>query len=425
VLTITRREFLASSSAALAVASAPAGPGRKPFPFFQPVDPPRPVQAMAHRGMATRAPENTRFAIEACVQDFIEWAEVDVRLTRDGKHVIFHDSRLDGKTDGNGLLAGLALDELQKLDAGAWFAPRFKGSHLLSLPEILELAKGKVNLYLDCKTVDPELLVKEVRAARMENQVIVYGTPAMIAAVQKASGGTVPVMAKYRPKMDFDAFLRDVAAQAVEVDAEDVTTDLCKKFHTAGVIVQANVLGAKWDNVGSWPKMIAAGVDWLQTDDPAGVLSAAARTRLANWPVMIAHHRGANRYAPENTLPAITTAVALGADYVEIDIRTTKDGQFVLMHDATVDRTTDGTGRVNELTLAVRFISGPHAPLHPGSGAVRSTSPPFRECAGRQSEAGTGPGSLAFGDAQPFPHFLIAQVVKLLPEGRRVQLTPD
>jgi glycerophosphoryl diester phosphodiesterase len=98
--------------------------------------------------------------------------------------------------------------------------------------------------------------------------------------------------------------------------------------------------------------MIASGVDWLQTDDPAGVLTAAARARLANWPVMIAHHRGANRYAPENTLPAIRTAVALGADYVEIDIRTTKDGQFVLMHDASVDRTTDGTGRVNELTLA-------------------------------------------------------------------------
>jgi glycerophosphoryl diester phosphodiesterase len=226
----------------------------------------------------------------------IEWAEVDVRLTRDGKHVIFHDSRLDGKTDGNGPLSELALNELQKLDAGSWFAPRFKGSRLLSLAEMLELAKGKVNLYLDCKTVDPELLVKEIRAARMENQVIVYDTP----AVQKASHGTVTVMAKYRPSMDFDAFLRDMAPHAVEIDAADVTADLCKKFHAAGVIVQANVLGAKWDNPGSWQKMIAAGVDWLQTDDPAGVLSSAARARLANWPVMIAHHRGANRYAPEN-----------------------------------------------------------------------------------------------------------------------------
>src|SRR5262249_40987676 len=75
------------------------------------------------------------------------------------------------------------------------------------------------------------------------------------------------------------------------------------------------------------------------------------RKRLPRWPVGVAYHRGANRYAPENTLPAIKTAVALGADYVEIDIRTTKDGKFVLMHDSTVDRTTDGNGKVGDLTL--------------------------------------------------------------------------
>src|SRR5262249_1950931 len=160
----------------------------------------RPVQAMAHRGMAMLAPENTRLAIDACTQDFVEWAEVDVRLTKDSKHIIFHDSRLDGKTDGKGPVAGVTLDELKKLDAGAWLAPRFAGSRLLSLAEVLELAKGKVNLYLDCKTTDPALLVKEVRAAGMERQVIVYDAPAAIDAVRKASGGTVPVMTKYRPK---------------------------------------------------------------------------------------------------------------------------------------------------------------------------------------------------------------------------------
>src|SRR5262249_55265625 len=102
----------------------------------------------------------------------------------------------------------------------------------------------------------------------------------------------------------------------------------------------------------TWRKMIAAGVDWLQTDDPAGVITTAARDRIPKWPVMVSCHRGANRYAPENTLPAIRMAVALGGDYVEIDLRTTKDGQLLLMHHATVNRTTNGTGRVNALTLA-------------------------------------------------------------------------
>src|SRR5262249_31801739 len=84
---------------------------------------------------------------------------------------------------------------------------------------------------------------------------------------------------------------------------------------------------------------------------PLEVLTTAFRGRHPAWPVKVACHRGANRYAPENTLPAIELAAALGADFVEIDIRTTKDGKLVLMHDATVNRTTNGKGKVSDLTL--------------------------------------------------------------------------
>ncbi|GGR87916.1 hypothetical protein GCM10010252_28410 [Streptomyces aureoverticillatus] len=68
--------------------------------------------------------------------------------------------------------------------------------------------------------------------------------------------------------------------------------------------------------------------------------------------VMTAAHRGQWREAPENSLPAMLAAFADGAEIVEADIRLTKDGVPVLMHDATVDRTTDGTGRVADLTYA-------------------------------------------------------------------------
>ncbi|MCB9477944.1 MAG: glycerophosphodiester phosphodiesterase family protein [Deltaproteobacteria bacterium] len=68
--------------------------------------------------------------------------------------------------------------------------------------------------------------------------------------------------------------------------------------------------------------------------------------------VLIYAHRGARTEAPENTIPAIDAAFDLGADVVEMDVRDTSDGAFVLMHDDTVDRTTDGTGLVSDLTLA-------------------------------------------------------------------------
>lgn len=63
-------------------------------------------------------------------------------------------------------------------------------------------------------------------------------------------------------------------------------------------------------------------------------------------------HRGASHHAPENTLSAFRLARTLGADGVELDVRLSQDGVVVVVHDATVDRTTDGTGAVADLTLA-------------------------------------------------------------------------
>lgn len=63
-------------------------------------------------------------------------------------------------------------------------------------------------------------------------------------------------------------------------------------------------------------------------------------------------HRGASALAPENTLAAFRKAMALGADGMEMDLQLTRDGAVVVIHDDTLERTTDGRGRVTDLTLA-------------------------------------------------------------------------
>lgn len=68
--------------------------------------------------------------------------------------------------------------------------------------------------------------------------------------------------------------------------------------------------------------------------------------------VYVAAHRGASHLYPENTMLAFKKAVEMGVDQLETDIRVTLDGELVLIHDATVDRTTNGTGLVNQKTLA-------------------------------------------------------------------------
>lgn len=67
---------------------------------------------------------------------------------------------------------------------------------------------------------------------------------------------------------------------------------------------------------------------------------------------LVAGHRMANPFAPENSLSALRAAILLGVDIVETDVRATADGQVVFIHDAEVDRTTTGSGNVDQLTLA-------------------------------------------------------------------------
>jgi len=68
--------------------------------------------------------------------------------------------------------------------------------------------------------------------------------------------------------------------------------------------------------------------------------------------VMVAAHRAAHNDHPENSISAIKQAIELGVDIVELDVKTTKDGIPVLMHDGTVDRTTNGSGKVEDYTLS-------------------------------------------------------------------------
>lgn len=67
--------------------------------------------------------------------------------------------------------------------------------------------------------------------------------------------------------------------------------------------------------------------------------------------VLVVAHRGDWRNAPENSLQAFKNCIEMGVDMIEIDLKKTKDNQLVIMHDNTIDRTTDGTGKPSDYTL--------------------------------------------------------------------------
>ena len=99
-------------------------------------------------------------------------------------------------------------------------------------------------------------------------------------------------------------------------------------------------------------------------------------------PPLIIAHRGDSAHVPENTLAAFAAALEVGADLVEFDVQLTKDGQVIVIHDATLDRTTSGKGRVRDLTLAeIRAFSAGY-PSRFGEGHRGERVPTLAEALG-------------------------------------------
>ena len=95
---------------------------------------------IAHRGASAHAPENTMAAFRCAAESGAKWIEFDVHLTHDGVPIIIHDDTFDRTTDGTGKIADTKWADVQKLDAGNWFDPKFKGERVPHLAEVLKLA---------------------------------------------------------------------------------------------------------------------------------------------------------------------------------------------------------------------------------------------------------------------------------------------
>jgi len=98
-----------------------------------------PPRIIGHRGAALRAPENTLAGLSKARELGARWVEFDVQATRDGCPVLLHDARLERTTDGYGIAADRAADELDRLDAGRWFGWDFAGERVPRLAAALVL----------------------------------------------------------------------------------------------------------------------------------------------------------------------------------------------------------------------------------------------------------------------------------------------
>ena len=125
-------------------------------------------------------------------------------------------------------------------------------------------------------------------------------------------------------------------------------------------------ISAAWATVAAFSGPTATAVA-LPASQPVAVVALSTPARAPQGKVVIRPltilrapgqvgvviaHRGDSLATPENTMPAFLSSISRGANYLELDVRLSKDGVPVVIHDRTVDRTTDGTGAVSQLTAA-------------------------------------------------------------------------
>ncbi|MGE5473859.1 MAG: glycerophosphodiester phosphodiesterase [Ignavibacteriales bacterium] len=119
----------------------------------------------AHRGLSSKAPENTMSAFKKALDFDIDGIEFDVHLTKDNQIVVIHDEILGRTTNGTGFIKDYTYSDLSKFDAGGWFNHSYQGEKIPRLEEVIELLYKKdiiINIELKNSLIEYDGLEEKV-----------------------------------------------------------------------------------------------------------------------------------------------------------------------------------------------------------------------------------------------------------------------
>lgn len=225
---------------------------------------------IAHRGNHVNAPENTLASTREAIDCGADYVEVDLRTTKDGHLIALHDAKVDRTTNGAGKVADMTWQEVEELQV---FNRNKKTHRIPEFKEILALCKGKINIYLDFKDADISETWKQIKAAGMEHQVVVYLNKEEQYKKWKEVAPEMPLMTslpkEITSKEQLAAFLGQMHIQV----ADNVTNpELLKAAHELGLSVWLDVQSPT-EGPTSWTEALHKGVQGLQTDKPAEMVS--------------------------------------------------------------------------------------------------------------------------------------------------------
>jgi glycerophosphoryl diester phosphodiesterase len=270
---VTRRDHgfgvATALAAALALAPALAHPATPAEAAARP-------RVIAHRGVVLEAPENTLPAIAKAIELGCAMAEIDLRYAADGEVVLMHDATLDRTTDGTGRVAEKTLAELRVLDAGGAFGAAFRGTRVPTLREAVELARGRIDLYLDLKEGDPLPVVRQVEQAGARSMVVYrpYTYLALKQILSETPRARVLVDVgdwAQAPRL-IELLHREIPGGALSSDWGNWTPAVLADARRHRMATFVNVLGPS-DTPENRARAVTLGFDYIQTDHPRDLLA--------------------------------------------------------------------------------------------------------------------------------------------------------
>lgn len=200
---------------------------------------------IAHRGASGNFPENSGIAFLKAIEAGVDMIELDCQLSRDGHVVVFHDDRLYRTAGVKGKIQEKTLEQLKKLDIGAWRKNSFKGQRILTLEEALGMVAGKTDLCVEIKCYPDSQTGIEIKLLFILSHYD-YLDRTLIASFDYHSLGRVRELAPearigviYGAGVKQDAldFAAQIGAASVQVQKEFATREFLQKAWEAGLDV--------------------------------------------------------------------------------------------------------------------------------------------------------------------------------------------
>ncbi len=235
----------------------------------------RPV-IIAHRGYKAKYPENTLASFQAAITGGAPMIEFDITLTKDRKIIVIHDDTLDRTTSGTGTVMDFTLEELKRLDAGAWFSPAFQGQTLPTLDEVFHIVQNKIFLNIEVKASAFERhhppdaiesqIIDMICSNNLTRTVLVssFEPNFLINIAEQTHDISLALLSRYKADDATISFCRQYNIISWNPNIRILTPDQVRRMHQNHISVFPYTV----NQVEDAKRAIDMGVDGFFTDDP-------------------------------------------------------------------------------------------------------------------------------------------------------------